>query len=125
MSELIDLLRFLRNAGFFCAMIYLQEAHADDLWPLGYGVQSHKEIAERLGAFKKFLSRHPALSQSLDATAVDDMDDSFLHSYGAWPERYYFVSPAGRFEWESTFQDGDGCRSAFEKARLRASSLHS
>lgn len=124
MSELIDLLDFLRKAGFFCAMIYLQEAHADDFWPLGYNIQSHKELSDRLGAFEKFLSRHPALPQALDATAVDDMDDSFLHTYGAWPERYYFVNPCGQFEWESSFEDGDG-RSTFEEVRLRATSLRS
>lgn len=124
MSELIDLLGFLRNAGFFCAMIYLQEAHADDFWPLGYGVQSHKDLADRLGAFEKFLGQHPALPQALDATAVDDMDDSFLHAYGAWPERYYFVSSGGEVEWASTFEDGDG-RSMFEEVRVRASSSSS
>lgn len=118
MTELINLLGFLRNAGYFCAMIYLQEAHADDFWPLGYGIQSHKELADRLGACEGLLNRYPALLQALDAAVVDDMDDSFLHAYGAWPERYYFVSEEGQVEWESAFNDGDG-HSTFEEVRLR------
>jgi len=122
MTELISLLAFLRCAGYFCAMIYLQEAHADDVWPLGYGIQSHKELADRLGACEGFLKRYPALRQVLDAAVVDDMDNSFLHAYGAWPERYYLVSEEGQVEWESAFNDGDG-HSTFEEVRLRVPSL--
>ena len=28
-------------------MIYIHEAHADDIWPLGYGINSAKNIKER------------------------------------------------------------------------------
>ena len=28
-------------------MIYLAEAHADDIWPIGYGINSTKSVEER------------------------------------------------------------------------------
>ena len=44
-----DLLKFidLIKAKFCIIFIYIQEAHADDFWPLGYGIKSPKTIEER------------------------------------------------------------------------------
>ena len=28
-------------------MVYLNEAHADDIWPLGYGIDSAKDLDEK------------------------------------------------------------------------------
>jgi len=89
-------------------MVYLQEAHADDLWPLGYGVQSHRTLEDRLGACKAFLGRHIDFREQLQAVAVDTMDDHFLHTYGAWPERYYLIDvTSGHVTWASTITNGD------------------
>lgn len=101
MAELIRALTYLRSAGVFTAMIYLQEAHADDVWPLGYGVRSHASLEDRLAACKAFLSRHKDLEESLQAVAVDVMDDAFLHAYGAWPERYFLAELSGVVAWAS------------------------
>jgi len=102
MAELIELLRHLRVSGVFCAMVYLQEAHADDIWPLGYGIKKHSSLEGRIEACQAFLSKHQALREALDYVVVDAMDDSFLHTYGAWPERYFFASREGVIEWAST-----------------------
>ena len=45
MDELITLLEKLDKVKV--VMIYLHEAHADDIWPLGYGIKSAKSIDER------------------------------------------------------------------------------
>lgn len=29
-------------------MIYTKEAHADDIWPVGYGINSSKNLEERI-----------------------------------------------------------------------------
>jgi len=101
MSQLLRLLNNLRRADIFCAMVYLQEAHADDLWPLGYGKQSHSCIEDRLLALDTFLGEHPRLEGALQGVAVDTIDDHFLHHYGAWPERYYLTDLSGQVSWAS------------------------
>eukprot|EP00932_Pfiesteria_piscicida_P005658 SRR837773.15572.p3 GENE.SRR837773.15572~~SRR837773.15572.p3 ORF type:complete len:106 (+),score=36.66 SRR837773.15572:828-1145(+) len=81
--------------------MYLQEAHADDLWPLGYGISSHKSILDRQRACARMLGRHPGLEKALDEVGLDSMDDHFLHTYGAWPERYYLADLTGKVLWAS------------------------
>lgn len=93
--------------GFFCAMVYLEEAHADDLWPLGYGIKKHASLDGRIAACVGFMDRHPTLRDALDAVAMDGMDDSFLHTYAAWPERYYVVNHAGEVLWASILGGDD------------------
>jgi len=89
----------------FVAMVYLQEAHADNTWPLGYGVQSHSNLGGRLFACRSFLDRNPTLKGLLHEFAVDAMDDRFLHKYGAWPERYFLAEPSGKVVWASSWSD--------------------
>mmetsp|Transcript_11213 Transcript_11213/g.19684 ORF Transcript_11213/g.19684 Transcript_11213/m.19684 type:complete len:136 (-) Transcript_11213:29-436(-) len=107
MAELISTIQQIQAARVFVVMVYLQEAHADDLWPLGYGIKSHANIDERLAACKQFLENHPRLKQSLNGVAVDTMADSFLHTYGAWPERYFLAELSGRILWASAAYDQD------------------
>lgn len=106
MAELTETLARLQGTGVWTAMVYLQEAHADDLWPLGYGIQSHRSVEDRLSACRAFLSRHKDLKEGLQAVAVDTMDDHFLHTYGAWPERYYMIDViSGQVVWASNIGD--------------------
>jgi len=37
--------------------VYLAEAHADDAWPLGYGVNQARTMEERWSNCAKFLSK--------------------------------------------------------------------
>ena len=101
MAKLIEILQSLRRMDVFIGMVYLQEAHADDLWPLGYGIQSHSNIVERWAACDRFMKIHPALKTSLHGVALDTMDDHFLHTYGAWPERYFLTDNSGQVLWAS------------------------
>mmetsp|Transcript_16460 Transcript_16460/g.34412 ORF Transcript_16460/g.34412 Transcript_16460/m.34412 type:complete len:117 (+) Transcript_16460:938-1288(+) len=94
-------------------MVYLQEAHADDLWPLGYGISSHATLHDRISACSKFLEDHREFCELLHGVALDAMDDRFLHTFGAWPERYFLADLSGKVLWASStqdVQDQDGSR---------------
>ena len=43
MKELITFLKLIRTQ-YKVVMIYLNEAHADDIWPLGYGINEAKDL---------------------------------------------------------------------------------
>lgn len=128
MPELIATLNQMRRLGAFCAMIYLQEAHADDLWPLGYGVRKHCSELDRQEACARFFEDRAELQQAFDVVAVDTMDDHFLHAYGAWPERYFLADLSGKVLWASQVSVVTDCRAmpsfdhGFEEAIARASS---
>jgi len=65
----------------------LKEAHAQDVWPLGQHacVNDHKTIEDRIVAAKDFVEKY---SWQLDMY-VDPMDNPFLFTYLAHPERFY------------------------------------
>jgi len=67
--------------------IYLKEAHAQDVWPLGQHVcvLDHKTTEDRIVAAKTFIERY---SWKLPMV-VDEMDNEFLFTYLAHPERFY------------------------------------
>jgi hypothetical protein len=67
--------------------IYLKEAHAQDVWPLGQHacVLDHKTIDDRITAAKNFCNKY----QWQLPMEVDCMDDQFLYTYLAHPERFY------------------------------------
>eukprot|EP01126_Amoeba_proteus_P037324 TRINITY_DN3848_c0_g1_i1.p2 TRINITY_DN3848_c0_g1~~TRINITY_DN3848_c0_g1_i1.p2 ORF type:complete len:115 (-),score=21.45 TRINITY_DN3848_c0_g1_i1:134-478(-) len=63
------------------------EAHAQDVWPLGQHVcvQSHKTINDRIEVAKQFISK----TRFELPMVVDSMDNNFLFTYLAHPERFY------------------------------------
>jgi len=67
-------------------MIYIREAHASDVWPLGnfYDIKNHQTIEDRKEAAKKLIEKglkFPVL--------LDSMNGQFDSNYAVWPERYY------------------------------------
>jgi len=46
MRELLALLEKVK-LSFKVIMIYIHEAHADDVWPVGYGINSAKNLDEK------------------------------------------------------------------------------
>ena len=46
MKELVTFLKLIRTQ-YKVVLIYLNEAHADDIWPLGYGINSAKDLDEK------------------------------------------------------------------------------
>lgn len=67
--------------------IYLKEAHAQDVWPLGQHVcvLDHKSLGDRITAAKTFIERYNWQLPMI----VDDMENEFLWTYLAHPERFY------------------------------------
>lgn len=67
--------------------IYLKEAHAQDVWPLGQHacVNDHKALEDRIVAAKNYVARF----QWKLPMYVDCMEDQFLFTYLAHPERFY------------------------------------
>jgi len=69
--------------------VYIAEAHANDVWPLGKHVDlpSHKTIQDRRDAAlmlkNKFDCQVPML--------LDTMTDEFDAKFAVWPERYYVI----------------------------------
>jgi len=70
-------------------LVYIAEAHASDVWPLGNHVTipTHKTEEDRKAAAifmrDKFGCTLPML--------LDTMQDSFDNVFAVWPERYYFI----------------------------------
>lgn len=67
-------------------MVYIREAHASDVWPLGHHVDipNHKTIEDRKKAAEK-------LNKDNIEILLDTMDNTFDNTFAAWPERYYII----------------------------------
>lgn len=84
-------------------MIYTKEAHADDIWSVGYGINSTKNLQERVNNCEALERKYPKLFSLVDAVFIDNMDNDFTETTGAWPEGYIFTNPSGEALWKSTF----------------------
>ena len=69
--------------------MYLEEAHAEDEWPIGSSVKimSHKSISDRLGAVNKLKSE----TDWYMPTYMDNMANEFNELFKAWPIRFYLI----------------------------------
>ena len=103
MDELLSLLDKFNHIKV--VMIYLAEAHADDVWPLGYGINSAKSVTERKSRCQTMLDKFPKLESKLDAIFVDNMSNDFILKTGAWPEAYFFADKNGTALWKSVIED--------------------
>ena len=79
--------------GLPFSMIYVEEAHAEDEWPIAtpapYAVpRQHAELGDRLGAAAKLRRELPPLAQL--PMYLDGMGNDFQRLYGAWPTRLYY-----------------------------------
>jgi len=68
--------------------VYIAEAHAIDVWPLGNHVvlESHKCIQDRQKAARMFLARGCEIP-----IVLDSMSDEFDKAYAVWPERFFLA----------------------------------
>ena len=94
MAKLLALLKKVK-AHCKVVMIYLHEAHADDVWPLGYGIKSAKNLDEKWKNCDALMKKWPELNQLIDEIFVDNMDNEFIHLTGCWPEGYFFADAEG------------------------------
>jgi len=70
--------------------IYISEAHASDVWPLGTTVcvKQHKSIQDRIDAAKEHLIKNRDCKIPV---LVDTIDNSFDSYYCGWPERFFII----------------------------------
>jgi len=71
-------------------MVYISEAHALDVWPLGETVcvKQHKSIEERIETAKKYVVED---RENKIPTFVDTFENEFDKVYSAWPERFFIL----------------------------------
>ena len=83
--------------------VYLQEAHADDHWPLGFGINSTKNIAERWTNCDAQLAKpdYHKFNGFLDLVVCDTIQNDFIEATGAWPEAYFIVDGDGTCLFDS------------------------
>ena len=93
MDMLLQFLAKLVNVKVI--FVYLQEAHADDIWPLGFDIRNPKTIQERKNNCTSLLKKFPALEAKLDGIFVDNMENEFNCLAGVWPEAYMFTDENG------------------------------
>jgi peroxiredoxin len=89
------------RASFF--FVYVEEAHARDVWPLASNVKAQivyetpRTAAERTDiattCAQALAVRMPIL--------VDDMENRTVDAYAAWPTRMYVVDPSGAVAYKS------------------------
>lgn len=81
-------LRF-KDVADFC-FVYLSEAHASDVWPLGAKViiNNHTTIEDRIAAAARI-----GTDWNINGVPVfvDTMNDTFDKNFFAWPERFYII----------------------------------
>jgi hypothetical protein len=72
-------------------MIYINEAHAVDVWPIGLSAgtlnYSHKKIEDRSACALKFI-------QTFDFNIpiyLDTMSNAFAEEFSVWPFRYFII----------------------------------
>jgi len=84
--------KYLNQVHF--VYVYIEEAHADDEWPLSttFTIKQHKTIEERLAAAQRlveeFGSKIPVL--------VDSMTNEFNREFSVWPERWFLLNTEGK-----------------------------
>eukprot|EP00029_Vermamoeba_vermiformis_P006922 TRINITY_DN2848_c0_g1_i3.p2 TRINITY_DN2848_c0_g1~~TRINITY_DN2848_c0_g1_i3.p2 ORF type:complete len:134 (-),score=42.50 TRINITY_DN2848_c0_g1_i3:66-467(-) len=73
--------------------VYIEEAHADDEWPLSttFCIKQHKTIEERLTAANMLVNEFGSTIPVL----VDSMANEFNTKYAVWPERFFIVGSEG------------------------------
>lgn len=85
--------------------MYTAEAHADDVWPAGYGINQTKSLEERKHNVENLFSKFEVLNKYRDDMTVllDTMDNDFINATGAWPEGYMILEPTGLCTLKTSF----------------------
>jgi len=107
MKTLLPLLEKVRKTHKV-VLVYITEAHADDVWPLGFGINQAKNLDERIQNCTNFLAKWPEFASLLDTVLVDNMKDDFNKAAGVWPESYLFLDEFANCQWKSEIVGPDG-----------------
>lgn len=112
-AKINDLLSILENNasqveyGYKVIFVYTAEAHSDDVWPAGYGINQTTSLEERLANCKGLMSKFSALHEKVDHVLIDNMNNDFINVTGAWLEGYIITDRDGVCQFKSSFtEDG-------------------
>jgi len=75
--------------------VYIAEAHANDIWPLGKHVDipSHATFQDRVAASDILIHKYEF---NKIAMYYDTMTNEFDNQFAVWPERYFIIKD-GKF----------------------------
>ena len=95
--SLQDLYRDFGSVQFL--VIYIREAHPLDGWDMGSETRLNDPVTieERRRVARQC---ETAMAHGIK-TYVDDMDDTVMTAYAAWPERLYLIDEQGRVAYRS------------------------
>lgn len=97
----MDLAARWRPRGVAVTIVYIREAHARDVWPIGDDISS-AVTAPRTNAERCRLALQMCKALSLDLPVlVDPVEDSFESSFAPWPFRFYVVDREARLRYKS------------------------
>jgi hypothetical protein len=91
---------FSSRAAF--VIVYIKEAHPEDEWQMESNVKSDivysqpQTFEARMDVARKFVDRMKVDTE----TVVDDIENTALACYAAWPERIYVVNREGRIVYK-------------------------
>ena len=70
-------------------IVYCQEAHASDEWPIGskYSIKQHVGLEDRFAATQLFIKEFDYKGDVF----VDTMNNDFQTAYSSWPTKYYLI----------------------------------
>ena len=74
------------------AFVYIREAHSGDTWPMPIGVGQMAPPAPTTMEERTTLARQYVAEHGIELPVlVDGMDDAFMETYAAWPERFFVI----------------------------------
>lgn len=88
--------QYSESANF--AIVYIKEAHPDDEWQMDSNLDS-RVVFEQPRTFETRLELARTFVDSMGVeteTFVDDIRNTALACYAAWPERIYVIDTEGR-----------------------------
>lgn len=104
-AKMKTLLSFLAKlVNIKTIFVYLTEAHARDVWPLGFDIINPKTLEERKKNCNSLFQKFPALRAQIDGIFVDNMENDFNCLTGVWPEAYMFADSNGIAIWKSQIE---------------------
>ena len=107
MRYLLNILAKIKT-HYKIVLVYIAEAHADDVWPLGYGINQTRTLDERRGQCSQFLQKWRSLENLIDHVFLDNMENEFVQKTGCWPEGYLFANKDGLCEWKCLLGEDQG-----------------
>lgn len=90
-----------RPRGVAVTIVYIREAHARDVWPIGDDV-SPTVIAPRTNAERCSLALRMCESLTFNLPIlVDPIEDCFEALFAPWPFRFYVMDSSARLRYKS------------------------